>query len=202
MRSKHELPSKFDYMKAYSFNLIQTERTNTELEHERNAGKIDGAFYKIFAWQIAGMPNERPAEATKTMQLENQQKSNDHSNKRLQEESEVLKNSKSKVEVQTRVDNSGSSSKRYVTTCYIKPKTLPVWYTESLLIFIGSTKRKYDEKIYFKNKTQPYYWSENMTTDVNFPPTKSYLSEAVLPTETKCHYISLEPQQLAATTLR
>ncbi|ENN80409.1 hypothetical protein YQE_03157, partial [Dendroctonus ponderosae] len=59
MRSKHEIPNKTDYMKAYTFNLIETERTNCELENERNVGKIDGAFYRNFSWQIMGKQRER-----------------------------------------------------------------------------------------------------------------------------------------------
>lgn len=59
MGPHHGIPNKFDYMKAHSFNLIQTERTNTELEHETNVGKIDAAFYRIFAWQIMGKQKER-----------------------------------------------------------------------------------------------------------------------------------------------
>lgn len=39
---------------------------------------------------------------------------------------------------------------RYISTCYFKPRTVPAWYTECILIHIGSTKRIYDEKIWFK----------------------------------------------------
>ncbi|KAF7272639.1 hypothetical protein GWI33_014602 [Rhynchophorus ferrugineus] len=171
MGPNHGIPSKFDYMKAYSFNLIQSERTNTELEHEANVGKIDAAFYRIFAWQIMGKQKERqlsqeePRDTIKTKKQEIYHESSVYPNERLQEARDVKKSNSSQVIVNSRTDLNGVYPKRYVTTCYIKPKVLPIWYTESVLIFIGSTKRKYDEKVYFKNKTLPYYWSENMTTE-------------------------------------
>ncbi|XP_076253394.1 uncharacterized protein LOC143191843 isoform X2 [Rhynchophorus ferrugineus] len=135
----------------------------------------------------------------KTKKQEIYHESSVYPNERLQEARDVKKSNSSQVIVNSRTDLNGVYPKRYVTTCYIKPKVLPIWYTESVLIFIGSTKRKYDEKVYFKNKTLPYYWSENMTTEVNFPPTKTHISEITIPTEqTKTHYMSLEPQQLVA----
>ncbi|XP_060529347.1 uncharacterized protein LOC132703849 isoform X2 [Cylas formicarius] len=179
MKSKNEILSKFDYMKAYSYNFILTEKTNTELEHQQNVGRIDKSFYKIFSWQIMGKQKERQLS-------ENQSK-------------DVIKNGQI-------VSNSAEPPSRYVAKCYFKTKTVPTWYTESLLIYVGSTKRRYEEKVHFKNKLQPYYWSETMTTqmkeDKTTPPV--FRSEAFITMEkSNYHYISLEPQQqiVAAVTV-
>ncbi|KAJ8968174.1 hypothetical protein NQ314_002433 [Rhamnusium bicolor] len=87
---------------------------------------------------------------------------------------------------------------RYTTKCYIKPVTLPIWYTESLFLNIGSTRRKYEEKIYFKNKLVPHSWSESMYTEIKTAP-KRIISDAIIPVEkSEIHYISFEPQQIAA----
>ncbi|XP_060529348.1 uncharacterized protein LOC132703849 isoform X3 [Cylas formicarius] len=106
----------------------------------------------------------------------------------------------------SKTDYGGSFPKRYVAKCYFKTKTVPTWYTESLLIYVGSTKRRYEEKVHFKNKLQPYYWSETMTTqmkeDKTTPPV--FRSEAFITMEkSNYHYISLEPQQqiVAAVTV-
>ncbi|XP_019754661.1 uncharacterized protein LOC109533709 isoform X2 [Dendroctonus ponderosae] len=105
---------------------------------------------------------------------------------------------KNDVLIESRTDFMGTAPKKYVSTCYFKPRTVPAWYTECILIHIGSTKRIYDEKIWFKQKLQPYYWTEKMTTTVNFPPTKAHFSDLTIPVRAEdVHFMSLEAQQIA-----
>ncbi|XP_066155902.1 uncharacterized protein [Euwallacea fornicatus] len=205
MRSKEEIPNKTDYMKAYTFNLIQTERTNCELENEENVGRIDETFYRNFSWQIMGKRKERKLSQSKTgdvPKIKNRELSAmnpDTTNGRLQDASKNHEEEVDKIVLRSRTDFTGNFPKRYFSTCYLKPKVVPVWYTESLILNIGSTKRFYTEKIWFKNVHQPYYWSEKMTTEVNFPPTKTHISQLDIPVPAvDGHYISLEPQQIAA----
>lgn len=47
MKSKHEIPNKFDYMKVHSVNFIINEKVYGELTHEKNVGKISDHFYKL-----------------------------------------------------------------------------------------------------------------------------------------------------------
>ncbi|ENN80408.1 hypothetical protein D910_06338 [Dendroctonus ponderosae] len=189
MRSKHEIPNKTDYMKAYTFNLIETERTNCELENERNVGKIDGAFYRNFSWQIMGKQRERHLSQTDANDLVEAKRhealsgSTPLSNE-TQHEKSRCQEAKNDVLIESRTDFMGTAPKKYVSTCYFKPRTVPAWYTECILIHIGSTKRIYDEKIWFKQKLQPYYWTEKMTTTVNFPPTKAHFSDLTIPNTT------------------
>ncbi|KAH1017089.1 hypothetical protein HUJ05_007805 [Dendroctonus ponderosae] len=307
MRSKHEIPNKTDYMKAYTFNLIETERTNCELENERNVGKIDGAFYRNFSWQIMGKQRERHLSQTDaicrrilrtdadvllrlnttidilstvrrrkgdyfghvirdekfgSLQLIIQEKIEGRRAPRrrrtswLKKESDMeiagdfvqptkknamldiqfetltkviffsddlveakrhealsgstplsnetqheksrCQEAKNDVLIESRTDFMGTAPKKYVSTCYFKPRTVPAWYTECILIHIGSTKRIYDEKIWFKQKLQPYYWTEKMTTTVNFPPTKAHFSDLTIPVRAEdVHFMSLEAQQIA-----
>ncbi|CAG9759710.1 unnamed protein product [Ceutorhynchus assimilis] len=207
MKSKHEIPSKTDYMKAYTYNLILTERTNCELEHERNIGKIDAAFYRNFSWQIMGKQRERQLSQTETKDDAKSIKQNllSQANGRPRRQSfhgthQDQDQGKVKAVVESRTDFNGNVPKRYTSTCYFKTNNIPAWYSESVLIKIGSTKRVYDEKVWFKHKIQPYYWEENMTTEVNFAPTIQQTSQIRIPVVAPDddHYISLEPQQTAA----
>lgn len=60
MPANHEVFSKTDYVKAHSFNLIQAEKTNCEVEHVKNVGKINSEFYyKKFPWQVGGLRHRR-----------------------------------------------------------------------------------------------------------------------------------------------
>ncbi|KAL1491376.1 hypothetical protein ABEB36_011983 [Hypothenemus hampei] len=201
MRSKHETPKKIDYLKASSFNLIETERTNCELENEKNIGKIDGCFYKTFSWQIMGTWKARSLSQSE-IDVQKAKKHNDlteihhATNGRIYETSSSTRSNKETV-VTTHTAFTGSFPKKYVSTCYLKPKIVPNWYTERLLIHLGSTKRSYNEQVWFKFQLKPYYWSENMTTQVNLPKEKQEISEITIPVpdEKNVHYISLEPQQ-------
>ncbi|CAH0554482.1 unnamed protein product [Brassicogethes aeneus] len=118
----------------------------------------------------------------------------------LSKEKTTTNDNKSETSILTksRFDYSGSAPKRYTTSCYIKPTPVPIWYTESLTLKINSTKRTYREQVYFKVKQRPYKWSETMTTEVMTCP-KLHQNEAVVSVENSdFHYISLEPQQIAA----
>ncbi|KAK9704034.1 Reverse transcriptase (RNA-dependent DNA polymerase) [Popillia japonica] len=109
-------------------------------------------------------------------------------------------NSKEIVTSQERITQGKYAPKRYVTTCYFQPKQLPVWYSETMILNIGSTKKKYFESIYYENKLSPFHWTESMTTiipDAEEPVlVNSSVDIPISPPE--CHYISLEPQQIAA----
>ncbi|XP_066248156.1 uncharacterized protein [Euwallacea similis] len=206
MRSKEKIPNKTNYMKALSFNLIQTERTNCELENEKNVGSIDGSFYRNFSWQIMGKRKESKmsqSEIEDVLKIKNYELSamspDTTTNGRLQNTSKNHREEVNKIVLRSRTDYTGNYPKRHVSTCYLKPKVVPVWYTESLILNIGSTKRFYNEKIWFKHVHQPYYWSERMTTEVNFPPNKTHISQLDIPVPAMDgHYVSLEPQQIAA----
>ncbi|KAJ8982713.1 hypothetical protein NQ317_019504 [Molorchus minor] len=111
---------------------------------------------------------------------------------------ETTERSEASIVTESRTDYSGTAPKRYTTKCYIKPVTVPTWYTESLYLKINSTKRRYEEKIYFKNKLVPSRWLESMNTEVKTAP-KNIVSDIYIPVEeSEVHYMSLEPQQIAA----
>nr|CAH7767072.1 unnamed protein product [Callosobruchus chinensis] len=94
-------------------------------------------------------------------------------------------------------DVSGFAPKKYVTECYLKPKTGPYWFSESVTLQTHSTKRRYNEKIYFMNRLHPCKWSERMTTKTNSQPTNvvsecEIYVEGVEPKEHTIH-IPLQP---------
>lgn len=50
----------------------------------------------------------------------------------------------------------------------------------------------------FQNKLRPYKWSESMNTEVQTTP-KNIISDIYIPVDDSgIHYISFEPQQIAA----
>ncbi|VEN57453.1 unnamed protein product [Callosobruchus maculatus] len=85
-------------------------------------------------------------------------------------------------------DLSGFAPKKYVTECYLKPKTGPYWFSESVTLVTHSTKRRYNEKIYFMNRLHPCKWSERMTTK-----TKSQPSNVV--SECEIYIEGVEPRE-------
>ncbi|KAJ8960064.1 hypothetical protein NQ318_009506 [Aromia moschata] len=158
MKSRHEIPSKYAFMKVHTFDFIQNEKTNAELVHEKNVGKIEQEFYKGETSEASDTAKYKP----------------DTSEKITKSQTYGAETSEVSIMTESRTDLSGTTPKRYTTTCYVKPATVPIWYTESLYLKIGSTKRRFEEKIYFKNKLLPYRWSENMYTEVKTAPKKNY----------------------------
>ncbi|XP_050304336.1 uncharacterized protein LOC126741909 [Anthonomus grandis grandis] len=196
MKSKREIPNEYDYLKAYSYNLILTEKTNCELEDKRNVGKIDGAFYRIFSWQIMGKQKERQISDQET---KNGSNINNQDNPTRISQYNVQQQRQTKKElhiVESRNVYNNNTLKRYVTTCYFKQKTVPSWYSESLVLDLETKKKTFDEKVFYMNKLQPSYWSESVTTEVNSPAGKTFTANLLIPVpETGTHYVSLEPQQ-------
>ncbi|KAK4875682.1 hypothetical protein RN001_012104 [Aquatica leii] len=88
--------------------------------------------------------------------------------------------------------------KRYVTKCYFQPKQNPVSYSETLILTLGSNKKHYFDTVMYQTKLVPFRWTETMTT-LTSPEKETFNSHfQCFIEEPKYHYMSLEPQQLAA----
>lgn len=91
----------------------------------------------------------------------------------------------------------------------------PFWYSETMFLTIGSAKKSHEEHVLFKvldgnprkqsnlkrcvfqNKLIPMHWSETMTTVTGDAQVCS--AKVEIPVEDGgFHYMSLEPQQIAA----
>ncbi|CAH0554481.1 unnamed protein product [Brassicogethes aeneus] len=203
-----EIVKTIEYFKKTLNSFIENEKIFSEITHENNVGKIK---YKLnILLDDESSPNTQECSMSKSNghlesisqsehsiidQIENSRVLQD-----LSKEKTTTNDNKSETSILTksRFDYSGSAPKRYTTSCYIKPTPVPIWYTESLTLKINSTKRTYREQVYFKVKQRPYKWSETMTTEVMTCP-KLHQNEAVVSVENSdFHYISLEPQQIAA----
>ncbi|KAF5307687.1 hypothetical protein FQR65_LT06742 [Abscondita terminalis] len=101
--------------------------------------------------------------------------------------------------VTTRTENSDKySPKRYVTKCYFQPKQNPVSYSETLILTLGSNRKHYFDTVLYQTKLVPFRWTETMTT-LTSPEKETFNSHIqCFVEEPKYHYMSLEPQQLAA----
>ncbi|XP_018331363.1 uncharacterized protein LOC108741174 [Agrilus planipennis] len=96
----------------------------------------------------------------------------------------------------TLTDTGYYAPKRFTTTCYFAPKKNPVKFSETCIITLGSKKKQYYETVQYETKLLPQHWSEKMSVFLKEP---SYTSEKVVPiSDPEYHYISLEPQQIAA----
>ncbi|KAJ8917836.1 hypothetical protein NQ315_010748 [Exocentrus adspersus] len=215
MKSKHEIPNKFDHMKAHSFNFIQNEKVNSDLLHEKNVGKIDVGFYKRDQGTASvskirdnldnTMKEDENVRGSKFVPAVIKQENGDifvetiYRNVKIRSSEALTEKAETRVVTDSRTVYGKSGPQRYTTMCYIKPVPVPIWYTESVYLTIGSTRKRFEEKVYIKNKLRPYKWSENMYTEVKTMP-KNITSDIYIPVEeSDVHYVSLEPQQIAAS---
>lgn len=180
MKSKLEMPSKYDVMKVLSHNFIRNEKVNTELEHEFNAGKIDSNFYSSQSKVIKEKESASPAIKTSSHLTEASPTNRTYTSV-LPEPPPAL------------------TPTRYTSTCYFRNKLVPHWCSESLIMDLNSTRKVHDVTVYFKNVLQPVQWADNFTTEVK-PANKIYKSELTINIEddSNIHYISLEPQQFSS----
>ncbi|CAH0554480.1 unnamed protein product [Brassicogethes aeneus] len=195
-------PKNSEIMVKNTADFLDNERINCAILHEKNINMDKSTLYESPNTQECSMSKSNghlesisQSEHSIIDQIENSRVLQD-----LSKEKTTTNDNKSETSILTksRFDYSGSAPKRYTTSCYIKPTPVPIWYTESLTLKINSTKRTYREQVYFKVKQRPYKWSETMTTEVMTCP-KLHQNEAVVSVENSdFHYISLEPQQIAA----
>ncbi|XP_019872185.1 uncharacterized protein LOC109600474 isoform X1 [Aethina tumida] len=188
-----EVVNKIEYFKGNVHDFITNEKIFTEITHENNVGKIK---YKlnILLEDDSIKQEQKPLSSSNgnITSISTKEYSNMEQTHRRVVEEDVQQITTSVV-TNSRVDYSGSTPKKYKTTCYLEPKTVPTWYTESLLLKLDSTKKVYSEQVYFKSKLQPTKWSESMTTNV-----QHHVNEIRIPiTKSDVHYISLEPQQIS-----
>nr|CAH7767071.1 unnamed protein product [Callosobruchus chinensis] len=183
MKSKHEIPNKHDFMKAHSYNFILNERHG-------------------------GVQQEHLGEELVNHRIDHRPRQNNESDESLVSHISLImdeNNRSHKDSITTGLsiisnsytDVSGFAPKKYVTECYLKPKTGPYWFSESVTLQTHSTKRRYNEKIYFMNRLHPCKWSERMTTKTNSQPTNvvsecEIYVEGVEPKEHTIH-IPLQP---------
>ncbi|KAG5898101.1 hypothetical protein JTB14_027458 [Gonioctena quinquepunctata] len=157
MMSTFSFPSKHDVVKMKTYDFLEGER----MGYEKNSGNESCKESDI------SRTHEEPQLEEKSIQ--------DHDSSRSTR-AEKSKTAEVSIIMDSSTDFSGSAPKRYITKCFIQPKTVPYWYTESVFLNIGSTRRKYQEKIFFKEKFIPVRWSERMSTEVTTFP-KNIISE-------------------------
>ncbi|XP_019872186.1 uncharacterized protein LOC109600474 isoform X2 [Aethina tumida] len=185
---KEKLPSNYEHMRIDTVQFLENEKASTEITHENNVGKI------YINTDDSIKQEQKPLSSSNgnITSISTKEYSNMEQTHRRVVEEDVQQITTSVV-TNSRVDYSGSTPKKYKTTCYLEPKTVPTWYTESLLLKLDSTKKVYSEQVYFKSKLQPTKWSESMTTNV-----QHHVNEIRIPiTKSDVHYISLEPQQIS-----
>ncbi|KAJ9597796.1 hypothetical protein L9F63_011404, partial [Diploptera punctata] len=85
--------------------------------------------------------------------------------------------------------------RRYQTTCWLVPRSVPVLYSSTILIQLGSTKRRYIEEIKFQKRLIPRKFSESM--EVATEPCRCYTAQVTIPCEA---IVNLDQQSQKLTT--
>ena len=168
---------KAEFMKNSSFNFIENERMCNVVQSghkmDENRIKKHGEHYDASLIEKSTLVNRTEAMPQETI-----------------------------TTTEVRTEAGRYTPKKYVTKCYFQPKQNPVSYSETVILTLGSNKKHYFDTVLYQTKLIPFRWTESMTTSTlpqTFYEFKSNYECFV--EETKCDYVSLEPQQLAAQGL-
>lgn len=180
---------KIEFMQTSSFNFLENERMCNIVQrggtHNYQADECDNAIRDGKHTNIKDITKSDDVIGTKTTTLSRTQTEN--------------MPAQTIVTSEARKEPGRYAPKRYVTTCYFQPKQNPVSYSETVILTLGSSKKHYFETVMYQTKLIPFRWTESMTTLTPAAEGEAFQAhhEVFVP-EPKYHYMSLEPQQIAA----